>query len=168
MYKKNWIIIICICTIFAFVTAVGFTEKKELEQNNINLTIPEVAGLQGGYLPKNEIVIGNYKFECIQIFSDEKKVKEVFFEIKEKRNKKIKLFKCKNFIVQSNKIVIKPTTTTIGNISFKGSFLPVENGDYLGTSENNIVVLRGKFIIKNERKSLYINNNQEFTFLYGD
>lgn len=163
MFKNNWIVVIGILVILLLITTMGFAEESK--QNN--LTIPEIAGLQGGYLPKNDIIIGDYKLECIQIYSDEKKIEKIFIEVIDKK-KKIKLFKCENYLVKSDRIVIKSTTTVLGNISFDGIFLPVENGDYLGTSENNTVVLKGKLIITKEGKRLYINNNQEFTFLYGD
>lgn len=142
-------------------------EAKGTKDNSFKT--PDVSGLQGGYLPKNDIIIDSYKFACIIInVNSEKMIQEILFQIKDRDEKSFaKFFPCMNFVLKSNKLILDPTTTMIGDISFEGTFLPVKNGDYTNVKYDEIV-LKGKLKIVNSGKNLYLNNNQEFTFLYGD
>lgn len=163
---KSLIIVIIISLVSIFLVLEVFAEETNKSKlvNSKDLKLPEIAGLQGGYLPKCKIIIGDYELDDIQIYADDKKVEEILFEIKDKN--KIRTFPCMDFTVELNKLIIKPTSTIIGDISFEGIFLPVKNGNYMGLYDT--VVLRGKLMITKDKKNLYLNDKQEFTFLYGD
>lgn len=136
--------------------------------NAESLRVPEISGLQGGYIPKNDILIGNYKLACIIInVNPSNKIKEILFEIKDKNETLVKFFPCANFVCKSNKLVLKSTKTLLGDISFEGMFLPVKDGKYMTVSYDT-VVLKGELTITKEKKKVFYNKNQQFTFLFGD
>jgi hypothetical protein len=134
-----------------------------------NLRIPEISGLEGGYIPKNDIIIGGYKLTTLIInTTTNNKIDAIQFYITDKDQKKsAEFFKCKDYQLKSGKIILDATPTKIGDITFEGKFLPVKNGNYMDVAYD-IIVLKGKLTIKIHGKTRYDNDKQEFTFFYGE
>lgn len=180
MLKKSFMIISLSLIVLTFTICievyVSYSNSLQAQKIYISkktdtkdLRVPEISGLQGGYLPKNAIIIDDYKFACIIInTSSDNKITGILFQIKDKNEKSFaKFYPCKDFCIDSNKLILKSTTTKLGNISFEGNFLPIKSGNYMKVSYDTIV-LKGRLVITKGKKTLYLNKNQEFTFLYGD
>lgn len=180
MFKKSFMVISFILITLALAISIKvytpYSNRLQAKEIFISkkietkeLRVPEISGLQGGYLPKNAIVIGEYKLACIIINTNsDNKITKILFQIKDKNEESfVKFYSCNDFVIESNKLILKPTTTKIGNISFEGNLLPVKNGNYMRVSYDTIV-LKGKMVITKKKKTVYLNKNQEFTFLFGD
>jgi hypothetical protein len=154
-------------TVAANGLAADINQSKPLENKVFKL--PAISNLQGGYLPQNQIVIGDYKLACIIINTSQRnKIVEILFEIKDKEEKSlVKFFPCRDFLIQANQLTLKTTATLMGNIFFDGIFLPVKNGSYFDVSYDT-VVLKGILTLTKDRNPIYSNSHQMFTFLSGD
>jgi hypothetical protein len=142
---------------------------EKLDELLKNARVPDISGLGGGYIPKNNVIINNYKLACIIIESDSNSaIKAVLIEVKDKEEKSVFFTKCGKFSVKSGRFIIQPTSTKLGDISFEGNFLKVMGGKYLGNVAYDTVVLKGRLRITNSQKRLYTNNRQEFTYVSGD
>lgn len=163
------IIFICICLIsffgFRFIKDIRFilsremAKERQISEQQGKIRVPDISGLEGGYAPKNELRVGNYKILGLVLESG----KDASFFVQNINGSKYReVGRCLYYRLESGIIKLREIGPC-GEISFNGIFLPVNGGNYWIVPENTIV-LKGKLQVVKDNKIVYFSENQEFKF----